>query len=133
MRVRGPWRAWKSAELLHQGKEIGHAPMLGDLAVSHPHDVHGVKGDLAARWRDAKELPLMRAVVGFVGRHAIAIGKLPMDVRAEVRERHAEDPVKLACPRLVGRAPRLWRMVEEIVGRRGSAAPPPPRPVGCWT
>src|SRR5215207_1617937 len=112
----GLWLTGKSAELLHEGEKIGYAPMLGNLAVPHAHDVHGLKRDFAACWRDAEKLSLMRAMVGLVGRHAVAIGKLPLDGRVEVRERRAEDLVKLARARLVRRAPGLWRMVEEIVG-----------------
>src|ERR1700730_17279922 len=55
-RVRCPW-SWpslclpvgrKRAELLHQGEEVRHAPVLGDLAVVHPHGIDGVEVDLAA-------------------------------------------------------------------------------------
>ena len=34
------------AELLHKGEEVGHAPVLGDLAVAHAHDINGLELNL---------------------------------------------------------------------------------------
>jgi DNA-binding transcriptional LysR family regulator len=84
--------------------------MLGDLAVAHTHHVHGLELDFAAGWRDAEELAPVRAMVGLVGRHPVAIGKLPVDDgiawrssrTGRIRERimrnaaGTEIPVKLA-------------------------------------
>jgi hypothetical protein len=56
--------------------------------------------------------------IGFVGRHPVSIGKLPVDVRVEVREGSARNLVKLARASLVRRASRLRRMVEKIVGEQ---------------
>src|SRR5678816_3498079 len=67
-------RDGKRAELLHKREEIGHAPVLGDLAVAHAHHVHGLELDFATGWRHAEELALVGAVVGFVGRHLVPIG-----------------------------------------------------------
>ena len=39
-----------SAELLHEREEVGHAPVLGDLAVAHAHVVYGLEVDLAHLW-----------------------------------------------------------------------------------
>ena len=60
----------------------------------------------------------MRAMVGFVGRHPVPIGKLPVDVRVEVREGSAQNLVKLARASLVRRASRLRSMVEKVVGKQ---------------
>src|SRR3981081_4170863 len=65
-------------------------------------------------WRDAEELASVRAMVGLVGRHPVAIGKLPVDVRVEVWEGSAQTLVEFARAGLVGRASRLRRMVENI-------------------
>ena len=65
-----------------------------------------------------KSSPRVRAVVGFVGRHPVAIGKLPVDVCVEVREGSAQNLVELARASLVRRASRLWRMIEKIVGEQ---------------
>jgi hypothetical protein len=43
------------AELLHQREEVGHAPVLGDLAVAHAHDVDGLELNFASRRRHAQE------------------------------------------------------------------------------
>src|SRR6266436_3838287 len=42
----GLCRRWRGAELLHQGEEVRHTPMLGDLPVVHAHGVHGLEVDL---------------------------------------------------------------------------------------
>jgi fermentation-respiration switch protein FrsA (DUF1100 family) len=72
----------EGAKLLHQGKEIGHAPMLGDLPVAHAHDVDGLELNFSARRRHPEKLPKVRPMIGLVGRYPVAIGKLPMDYRA---------------------------------------------------
>ena len=107
-------RDGKRAELLHKREEIGHAPVLGDLAVAHAHHVHCLELDFATGWRHAEELALVRTMVGFVGRHPVPIGKLPVDVRVEV----PEGVLKLARASLVRRASRLRSMVEKIFGKQ---------------
>ena len=37
------------AELLHEREEVGHAPVLGDLAVAHANDVDGLELNPTAR------------------------------------------------------------------------------------
>ena len=90
--------------------------MLGDLAVAHAHDVDGLELNFAARRRHAEEFSPVRAVIGLVRRHAVAIGELPMDVGVKVGERGAEHSVELPRAGLVGRAARLRRVVEKVVG-----------------
>ena len=98
-------RDGKRAELLHKREEIGHAPVLGDLAVAHAHHVHCLELDFATGWRHAEELALVRTMVGFVGRHPVPIGKLPVGVRVEVPEGGAQNLVKARarqpCPACV--------------------------------
>src|ERR1700750_2840969 len=79
------WR--QRAELLHEREEIGHAPVVGDLAVAHPHDVDGLELDLAACRLDAEEFSAVCPVIGLVRRDAVSIGKLPMDVSVKVGKR----------------------------------------------
>ena len=72
--------------------------------------------NLAARRRHAKEFSSVRPVIGFVRRHAVAIGKLPMDVGVKVGKRRPENFVELPRTVFVGRASRLRRVIEKIVG-----------------
>jgi hypothetical protein len=65
------------------------------------------------RRRHPEKLAQMRPMIGLVGRHPVTIGKLPMDFGMEVGKGGKENFVKLARPRLVGRAARLRRVVEE--------------------
>jgi hypothetical protein len=76
---RGP-----SAKLLHEGIEIGHSPVFSDLAVTHPHDVDRLELNLVASRRHAQELSPVRAVISLIGRHAVAIGELPMNLGMKV-------------------------------------------------
>ena len=46
-------------ELLHQVKQRRDAPVLGDLAVDHPHGVDGVETDRLPGGRDTEELALV--------------------------------------------------------------------------
>jgi hypothetical protein len=55
-------------------------------------------------------------VIGFVRGHAVAIGKLPMDIGMKVGKRGSEDFVELSRAVLVRRASRLRRVVEKIIG-----------------
>ena len=96
------------AELLHEGEEIGYAPMLGDLAIAHPHDIDGLELNLPARRRHAQKFSAMRPVIGLVRRHAVPIGKLPMNFGVKVGECGAQRSIQLSRACLVGRAVRLW-------------------------
>jgi hypothetical protein len=80
-----------SAELLHEREEVGHAPVLGDLALAHAHDIDGLELNLTARRCHAQEFSSVSPVIGLVRRHAVTIGKLPMDVGVKVGERGPKD------------------------------------------
>src|SRR4051812_16957684 len=108
-------RGRPGTELLHQREKIGHAPVLGDFAVAYAHDIDGLELNGAAGRRHAQKFSPMRAVISLVGRHAVAIGQLPMNVGVKIRERCPEDFVKLPCAVLVRCAARLRRMIEEVV------------------
>ncbi len=92
--------------------------MFGDLAVTHPHDIHRLELDLAASWRDAQKFSSVSAVISFVGRHAITIGGLPMDLGMKVGKRVPQHFVEVPRAVLVGRAARLRRVVEKIIGEQ---------------
>jgi hypothetical protein len=92
--------------------------MVGDLAALHPHDVDGLELNFTARGRHAEEFAPMRSVIRFVSRHAVTIGKLPMDVGVKVGKRRSEDLVELPGSVFVRRAPRLRRVVQEIVSKK---------------
>jgi hypothetical protein len=55
-------------------------------------------------------------MMGLVGRHAVAISQLPMNVDVKVRERGPESFVELPRAVLVRRAAPLRRVIEEVVG-----------------
>jgi hypothetical protein len=77
------------AELLHKGEEIGHAPVLGDLAVAHAHDINGLELNLTARRCHAQEFSPVRPVVGLVRDSANSNFDL-----MEARRRHPRLPLK---------------------------------------
>jgi hypothetical protein len=54
----GLCRPGHGAELLHEGEEVCHTRMLGDLSVVHAHGVHGFEVDLPAGRRHAQERSL---------------------------------------------------------------------------
>src|SRR4051794_16424601 len=60
----------------------------------------------------------MRAAIGLVRGHAVALGALPMDLGVKVGECGAQDFVELSRAVLVGRAPRLRGVVDKIVGEQ---------------
>ena len=76
------WRAGRRAAA--EGEEIGHAPMLSDLAVAHAHDIDSLELNFATRRRRAQEFSPVGPVIGLVRCHAVAIGDLPMDVGVKV-------------------------------------------------
>ena len=51
------------AELLHEREEVGHAPVLGDLAVAHAHDIDGLELNLTARGCHAQEFSSVSPVI----------------------------------------------------------------------
>jgi hypothetical protein len=52
--------------------------------------------NLATRRRHTQEFSPVRPMIGFVRRHAVSIGKLPMDFGVKVGERGPEDFVELS-------------------------------------
>ena len=54
-------------------------------------------------------------MIRLVGRHTIAIRKLPVDFRVEIRERFTKVRVELPNARLVGARSRLCRVIHKIV------------------
>jgi hypothetical protein len=53
----------KCSDLLHQGEEVCHAIVLGDLAFVHPRGIDGVEVNLAAGGDHSQKRPLVRAVI----------------------------------------------------------------------
>ena len=56
----------------------------------------------------------MRAVIGLVGRHELAVGRLPMDDSVEIGKCRAKGLVETPGAVPIGRAVGLGRMVEEV-------------------
>lgn len=89
--------------------------MVGDLAVLDAHYIDGLEVDLAVSWSHTKKLSFMRGVVGFVRRHAIAIGKLPVDLGMKVWKCSTNMGVEFSHAGFVGSRVRLWCVIDEIV------------------
>src|SRR3954469_1195451 len=92
--------------------------MRRDLAVAHLHDIDGLEMNRPAGGRHAKERSLVGAVVGLERRHPIPVGNLPMDDGMKVGKGGSQRPVEFARACLVGRASRLRRVVEEVLGEK---------------
>src|SRR3954470_12234379 len=83
------------AELLNDRVKVRDTPVLGDLAVNDPHGVDRLKMNFPAGGRDAEEVAPMGAMIDFVGGDEIAIGALPVDLRAEVGKGGTQPAVEL--------------------------------------
>src|SRR5438876_11789978 len=105
-------------ELLHQVEQRRDAPVLGDLAVYEPHGVDGVETDLLPGGRNTEEFSLVGAVIGLVGGHEVAGGRLPVDLGTEVGERGTQALVQHPHPVLVGCRARLRRVIYKIIGKQ---------------
>jgi len=57
-------------------------------------------------------------MVSFVRRHAISIGKLPVDLRVEVGECQTKIGVEPSNTRLVGSGSRLRCVVHKVIGEQ---------------
>jgi hypothetical protein len=90
--------------------------VLPDLAIAHPHGVDGIEVDLAAGGGHSEKRPCVRAVIRLEGGHDLAVGRLPVDHRMEIRKRGPKRMIKVARAGLVRRPSGLRRVVEEIVG-----------------
>jgi hypothetical protein len=71
--------------------------------------------NFAMRRSNSEEWAIVRAVIGFVGRHAIAVRELPMNLRMKVRKRRAHVGVELPHTRLVRSGSWLGGVIHEIV------------------
>jgi hypothetical protein len=60
----------------------------------------------------------MHAMVCFVGRHSIAVGELPVNLRMKVGESGSKVAVEFSHTSLVGSRARLRSVVDEIVGEQ---------------
>ena len=105
-------------DLLQEGQQIAHTPMVGDLSIMDAHDIDCFEVDLAVGRSDAKERPFMRPVIRLISCHAFTVGKLPVNFRVEVRERSANIAVELPYTLLVRSRVRLRCMVNEIFGEK---------------
>jgi len=54
-------------------------PVLGDVAIVHPHGIDCVEVDVASGGGHSEKPPFVRAVVRLEGSHDLAVGGLPMD------------------------------------------------------
>ena len=91
--------------------------MIGDLSVLHAHDINRLKVNLAVGGSDSEERALVGAVIRLVGRHAIAICELPVDLGVEVREGLTKVHVELSHACFVWAGSRLCGVIHEIVGK----------------
>src|SRR5262252_59701 len=79
------WRC-PAVHLLHEREQVADTPVVGDLAVLDAHDVYAFEVDLAVSRRDPQERPFVRAVIRLVGRHPVAVRKLPVDDGVKIVE-----------------------------------------------
>src|SRR5215218_7845990 len=89
--------------------------MLGNLAIPHAHDIHGLELNFAARRHHAQEFSLVGPVICLVRGHAVAIGNLPVYFSVKVGERCPESFVELTRAAFIGCTAGLWRMVEKVI------------------
>src|SRR6516164_665647 len=75
-----------AADLLHQGKQVSDAPVVRDLSVLHTHHINRFEMNLAIGRSNSKKRTAMRPVVGFEGRHSVAVRKLPVDFGVKIGE-----------------------------------------------
>jgi hypothetical protein len=80
-----PWPALSDGrtvfalQLLNQGVQVSHAPMVSNPTVPHAHRNDGFEAHGAPRGGDAEELTAVRSVVDFVGCYEIVLHDLPMN------------------------------------------------------
>lgn len=108
----------EDTKLDHRGEQVPYAPVVSDLTVLHAHSVDRLEMNFPASGREAEKRPLVGPVVGFEGRHRVAVGMLPMYLRAEIREGDAQRLVEAAHAVLVSAAIWLRRVIDEIVGEQ---------------
>src|SRR5262245_18117376 len=91
--------------------------MIGDRSVLHAHDINRLKLNLAVGGSDSEERALVGAVIRLVGRYAIAIRELPVDLGVEIREGLTKVHVELSHACLVWASSRLCGVIHKIVGK----------------
>src|SRR5215471_4123893 len=89
--------------------------MVGDFAVLDTHDVDRLEMDFTVSWSDAKKGSFVSAAVRLVRCHSVTIGKLPVDLRMEVRECGTNIRVEFSYACLVWSSVRLRRVIGEII------------------
>src|SRR4029077_8963490 len=104
-----------SADLLHERQQIADSPVVGDFAVLYAHHVNGFEMNFAMRRSNSEEWPIVRTVIGFVGRHSISVHQLPVNLRMKVRKRLAHVGVELPVTSLIGGGSGLCGVIHEIV------------------
>jgi hypothetical protein len=80
------------ADLLHQVQEVGHAPVLGDLAVLDPEEPVRGPGSPLPAGRDADEVALVGPAPDHARGDDVALGHHLLDREVHVGERAAEHP-----------------------------------------
>ena len=111
----GGRRRSPAPNLLHERQKISDAPMIGDLSMLHAHDINRLKLNLAVGGSDSEERALVGAVIRLVGRDAIAIRELQVDLGVEIREGLSRVQVELSHACFVWAGSRLCGVIHEIV------------------
>lgn len=90
------------AERLHERKQVRHAPMLGDPAVAHSHDVDRFEVDLPTGRSHTQKRSLVGPVIRLECCHQVPVGCLPMDLGAEVGKAAPRERYRPRTPALSG-------------------------------
>ena len=106
------------SELLQDGVQVRHPPVVGDLPVTNSHGVNGFEMDGLASRGDTEKVAAMGAVVDLVRGDDVTVDGLPMDLGSKVGKRVAQPVVEDANTGFVGCGARLGSVVDEVVGEQ---------------
>jgi hypothetical protein len=104
-----------TTNLPHEGQQVGDPPVIGNLSVPYAHHIDGLKLDFAVGRSNSKIWALVGSVIRFKGGHAVAVGKLPVDLSVKVWNRLAQVRVELAHAGLVWSCSGLRCVIDKII------------------
>jgi hypothetical protein len=106
------------SELLQNGVQVRHPPVVCDLSVADSHGVNGFELDGLTGGCDAEKVTEVGAVVDLVGCDHVFVDGLPMDLGSEVGKRLTQTVVEDANAGFIGRGSGLGGVVDEVVGEQ---------------
>src|SRR6476619_2951648 len=106
------------SELLQDGVQVRHPPVVGDLPVANSHRVDRFELNGLTGGGDAEQVAEVGAVVDLERRDDVAVDGLPQNLGLEVGERLAQPVVEQPHSGFVGGGAGLGRVVDEVVGEQ---------------